>query len=195
MVRAPGIRVIVLLTGCFLLFFGCGRNKKQESQVAVRGWNILSDNEPNAKRAIDVATSDYNINHIEISHHLVHQLKDVRPIGRAELVNRLAAYAHEKGREKVFVWDQALYDIGYYPETYRRTISGAKGLDLDDPALRRRIRNAYRSMPTLHPGVDGIVLTALDAPRRIADQRSIALPSPTRKVAAVVDSLATIFID
>ncbi len=195
MVRAPGIRVIVLLTGCFLLFFGCGRNKKQESQVAVRGWNILSDNEPNAKRAIDVATSDYNINHIEFSHHLVHQLKDVRPIGRAELVNRLAAYAHEKGIQEVFVWDQALYDIGYYPETYRRTIDGEERLDLDDPALWRWIRNDYRSMLTLIPEVDGIVLNFLDAPGRIADQHSMALPSPTLKVAAVVDSLAKIFID
>src|SRR5690606_40202644 len=95
MVRAPGIRVFILLTGCFLLSFGCGRNKKYESQVAVRGWNILSNNEPNARRVIDVATSDYDINHIEFSHQLVNQLKDVRPAGRAELVNRSEEHTSE----------------------------------------------------------------------------------------------------
>ena len=195
MVRAPGIRVIVLLTGCFLLFFGCGRNKKHESQVAVRGWNILSDNEPNARRVIDVATSDYDINHIEFSHQLVSQLKDIRPSGRAERVNRLAAYAHQKGIPEVFVWDQALYDVGYYPETFRKTVDGQQRLDLDNVNLWRWIRNDYRSMLTLIPEVDGIVLNFLDAPGRIGDQYSLRFPDRATKVAAVIDSLAQIFID
>jgi hypothetical protein len=195
MVRAPGIRVIVLLTGCLLLFFGCGRNKKQESQVAVRGWNILSDNETNARRVIDVATTDYDINHIEFSHQLVNQLKDIRPIGRAELVNRLAAYAHEKGIPEVFVWDQALYDVGYYPEAFRRKVDGQERLDLDNDDLWRWIRSDYRSMLTLIPEVDGIVLNFLDAPGRIADQYSMRLPDGVTKVAAVIDTLARIFID
>jgi hypothetical protein len=195
MVRAPGIRVIVLLTGCFLLFFGCGRNKKQESQVAVRGWNILSDSEPNARRVIDVATTDYDINHIEFSHQLVNQLKDVRPAGRAELVNRLTAYAHEKGIKEVFVWDQALYDVGYYPEAFRRTVEGKERLDLDDPDLWRWIRADYRSMLMLVPEIDGIVLNFLDAPGKIAEQFSARLPDGPSKVAAVIDSLARIFID
>jgi hypothetical protein len=144
---------------------------------------------------IDVATSDYDINHIEFSHQLVNQLKDVRPAGRAELVNRLATYAHEKGIPDVFVWDQALYDVGYYPEEFRRVVDGKERLDLDNPGLWRWIRIDYRSMLTLIPEVDGIVLNFLDAPGVITDQYSLLLPDGATKVAAVVDSLASIFID
>lgn len=187
--------MLIFLAGSFLLFTGCGRDKKYESQVPVRGWNILSDNEPNARRVIDVAASGYNINRIEFSHQLVNQLKDVRPAGKAELVNRLAAYAHEKGIQDVFVWDQALYDVGYYPVEFRRMVDGQERLDLDNAAFWRWLRNDYKGMLGLIPEVDGIVLNFMDSPGRITDQHSSRLPDGAMKLAAVVDSLATIFID
>lgn len=65
-----------------LLIFGC--NDSDDSQVKttptsleVRGWNILSDDISKGRLALDKA-EEYGINHLQLSHQLVMDLKDVR---------------------------------------------------------------------------------------------------------------------
>lgn len=186
---------LLLLSGCVLLWAGCGGKKENPNKAQVRGWNISSDNEAGAMRVIDVAATRYDINHLEFSRQLVHNLKDVRPAGRAEMINRLAAYAHKKGIREVCVWDHAMYDIGYYPAQFKVQVEGKERLDLDNPDFWRWLRNDYTGMLALVPEVDGVVLDILNGEGQPMDQHSARLKTEGEKLAAVIDSLAEIIID
>lgn len=76
----------------------------------VRGWTILSDREPDALAVIEAARR-YDINHLELSHEIVHDLKEVRDENKRGLTNRLTDAAHAAGIQEVVVWDHALYDL------------------------------------------------------------------------------------
>ena len=195
MLLACKLSVFVLLSACGLLLGACGGDKEYENKPPIRGWNISSDNVDDAMRVIDVASGQYDINHLQFSHQLVHNLKDVRPTGKAELVNRLASYAHGKGIQEVCVWDHALYDIGYYPDEFKVKVDGKQRLDLDNPYFWSWLRNDYSGMLALIPEVDGVVLTILGTDSQPMDQHSVLLASDGEKLAAVVDSLAALIID
>lgn len=195
MLRACNSAAFFLIAVCVLFIPGCGGEVEYENKAPLRGWNISSDNEAGAMRVIEVAASEYDINHLEFSHQLVHNLKDVRPTGKAELVNRLAAYAHAKGIQEVCVWDHALYDLGYYPDEFKIQVNGRQQLDLDNPYFWSWLRSDYNGMLGLIPHVDGVVLTFTDTGAIASDQYSTQLKSDADKLAAVVDSLAKIIID
>ena len=59
-----------------------------DAKTPVRGWTILSNSEPDAM-AVIAAAKAYNINHLELSHHIVHDLREIRDAKRQALVNRL----------------------------------------------------------------------------------------------------------
>ena len=63
----------------------------------VRGWTILSDSEPDAM-AVIAAADEYGINHLQISHEIVHDLNELRDEGKRGLSNRLTRAAHEASR-------------------------------------------------------------------------------------------------
>ena len=54
----------------------------------VRGWTILSDNDKAAESIIERAP-DYGINHLQLSHRIVHDLREIKEEGRQAQVNRL----------------------------------------------------------------------------------------------------------
>lgn len=195
MLRGCKMYVFALLSVLILLLTGCGGEKEYKNKPPIRGWNISSDNVENAMRVIDVGSGQYDINHLQFSHQLVNNLKDVRPAGKAELVNRLASYAHGKGIKEVCVWDHALYDIGYYPDEFKVDVDGKQRLDLDNPHFWTWLRNDYSGMLALIPEVDGVVLTILGTDSQPTDQYSAVLANNGEKLAAVVDSLAAIIID
>lgn len=186
-----GVQLLVL---CFLLT-GCSDGREEEQRIEIRGWNILSDDEVSAMRVIDIAATRYNINHLEFSHHIVHELKDIRPVGRAELVNRLTAYAHQKGISEVAVWDHALYDTGYYPDEFKVYADGTQRIDLDNPQFWEWVKDDYRGMLALIPDVDAVVLTVNESGARPQEQYSRILQTEADRLIAVVDSLAHLFID
>ena len=76
----------------------------------VRGWTILSKSESDA-RAVIAAAPAYGINHLELSHEIVHDLREIRDPSRQSLVSRLAEAAHRAGIQEVVLGDHALYDL------------------------------------------------------------------------------------
>ena len=69
--------------------------------VEIRGWNILSDNIEIAEETIYYA-KNYNINHLQLSHHLIHNLKEVSDKSKLKTIKHLTTLAHNVGIEKVF---------------------------------------------------------------------------------------------
>src|SRR3712207_3804198 len=84
----------------------------------VRGWTILSDSDAGAD-AVIAASRAYRINHLQISHEIVHDLREVRDPAKRAQTNRLTDAAHAAGITEVAVWDHALYDLSYYPSEFR----------------------------------------------------------------------------
>ena len=116
--------------------------------VPVCGWTIPSNSEPDALAVIGAARA-YDINHLELSHHLVHDLREMREEKRQALVNRLVDAAHEAGIRQVLLWDHALYDLNYYPAEFRTGPGGT--IDLDNPKFWEWFKADYRALLDLSP--------------------------------------------
>jgi len=157
----------------------------------VRGWTILSDSDTDALTVI-AAAADYDINHLQLSHEIVHNLNELRDEEKRALTNRLTRAAHEAGIEEVVLWDHALYDLDYYPERFRTGPQGT--IDLDNPQFWEWLKADYRSMLDLAPDIDGIVLTFIETGARVERQYSRRLQSPEEKLAAVVNAVADVVI-
>jgi len=172
-----------------------GRTLENLRANSVRGWNILSDNKENGLRVIDVAAKDYNINHLQLSHHIVHDLKDIRKDEKRDLVNLLTKQAHEKGISEVCIWDHALYGMNYYPDQFKVDVNGKKRINLDDPEFWRWLKNDYRGMLDRVPEIDAIMLTFIETGANVEDQFSRVLKTEGEKLAALVDTLADLLIN
>src|SRR5690625_3264505 len=89
----------------FFLFLAACTTKFQPRPLdltePVRGWMILSDNEEEGLYVIENAAR-YNINHLQISHHVIHSLRHVREEDRRNLANRLTDAAHSAESVKLF---------------------------------------------------------------------------------------------
>ncbi len=181
---AVSICLIVITAAC---------SPKEEPLFEVRGWNILSDHFENGCEVIN-ASPFYEINHLELSHHLIMDLRHVRTDWRRETTERLIDSAHHAGIRDVFVWDRAFYPLDYYPEKFLIDTDKGPRLNLDDPEFWQWFRKDYREMFALLPNVDGIVFTFIETGSRIQEQYSATL-SDYEKMAMVVDTVASIVID
>jgi hypothetical protein len=157
----------------------------------VRGWTILSDSLPEDLATI-AAASRYGINHLELSHEIIMDLKEVRDARKQRLAATLADAAHKAGVREVVVWDHALYDLDYYPKRFRTGPNGT--LDLDDPAFWAWLRQDYRDMLDRLPQADGLVLTFIETGARAERQHSVKLKTPQEKLAAVVNAVADVVV-
>ncbi len=157
----------------------------------VRGWTILSNSEPDAM-AVIAAAKRYDINHLELSHEIVMDLRDIRDAKRQALVNRLVDAAHKGGIRQVLLWDHALYDLNYYPAEFRTGPGGT--LDLDNPKFWDWFKADYRALLDLSPRADGVVLTFIETGARVERQHSTRLVTPQDKLAAVVNAVADVVI-
>lgn len=158
----------------------------------VRGWNILSNHEELGRKVIERA-SDYKINHLQLSHELIHDLRHVKQPERAALANRLTAYAHEEGIENVYLWDRSLYFLEYYPEEFRTGPDGT--IDLDNPEFWDWIKEDYRTMLDLVPDIDGLILTFIETGARVEEQHSDIHQTAGEKLAYLVEQVASVVID
>jgi hypothetical protein len=183
----------------FTLAAGCAGNRAPAAFRAgplrpdqpVRGWTILSDSEPDDQATIAAAPA-YGINHLQLSHEIVHDLNEVRDEAKRGLANRLTAAAHGAGIQEVVVWDHALYELDYYPQRFRTGPGGT--IDLDDPEFWEWFKRDYREMLDLVPEIDGIVLTFIETGARAENQHSRRWPTPQEKLAAVVNAVADVVI-
>ena len=162
-----------------------------DARTPVRGWTILSNSEPDAM-AVIAAAKAYNINHLELSHEIVMDLREIRDAKRQALVNRLVDAAHQSGITQVLLWDHALYDLNYYPAEFRTGPGGT--IDLDNPKFWAWFKADYRALLDLAPRADGVVLTFIETGARAERQHSTKLRTAQDKLAAVVNAAADIVI-
>lgn len=155
----------------------------------VRGWTILSDSDKGADEVLAAAPS-YDVNHLQISHHIVHDLREVREEKKRVQANRITAAAHRAGIDEVAIWDHALYRLDYYPAEFRTGPGGT--IDLDNPAFWEWFKNDYRQMLDLVPDVDAVVLTFIETGARVERQHSTRLLTEEAKLAYLVDQVADV---
>jgi len=161
------------------------------SDQPIRGWTILSDVETEAQVVI-AAAARYQINHLQLSHLLVNDLREIREPGRRAKVQRLVDAAHTAGIQEVVLWDHALYDLDYYPAGFRTGPNGT--IDLDNRAFWDWLRQDYRALLDLAPGIDGLVLTFIETGARAERQQSTTLTTSQDKLAAVVNAVADVVV-
>jgi len=178
----------IRLTLCLLIASITSLSYGQDLQK-IRGWNILSDSYADDIETINTAKA-YNINHLQLSHRLVMDLREIRDPERNNLVNELISKAHDAGIKEVVVWDHALYDLNYYPGQFKTGPGGT--INLDNQAFWEWFKKDYRDMLTLVPGVDGLVLTFIETGARAENQYSVKLKTGPEKLAAVVDAIGDV---
>ncbi|MCY1720398.1 hypothetical protein OU798_08595 [Prolixibacteraceae bacterium Z1-6] len=182
----------ILIILCFALFFvACKPGKQDAEKMQIRGWNILTDHTPTAFKTLK-ASADYHVNHLQLSHNICHNLKDVKHQWNRNIVNRLTEEAHEMGIQEVVVWDHALYNLDYYPDRFK--INDTTRINLDDPKFWKWFKKDYRKMLDKVPEIDGIVLTFIETGARVENQYSEVLKTPEEKLAALVDSVASVVV-
>jgi hypothetical protein len=157
----------------------------------IRGWNILSNSVADAEVVIARAR-DYGINHLQLSHQLVSQLKQMRTPERRAVVAGLVQKAHAAGISEVVLWDHALYSLSNYPDQFRTGPN--KTLDLDNPKFWAWFKQDYREMLDLVPGINGLVLTFIETGARAERQQSEKLTTPAQKLAAVINAVADVVV-
>ncbi|MFI6297393.1 hypothetical protein ACIBEJ_37770 [Nonomuraea sp. NPDC050790] len=165
---------------------------RAESPQDVRGWTILSDDDAGAD-AVIAAAPRYDINHLQLSHDIVHDLREVREEPRRVQANRLTAAAHAAGVDEVAIWDHSLYSLTYYPERFRTGPNGT--IDLDDPAFWAWFKQDYREMLDLVPDIDSVVLTFIETGARIERQHSTRLTTDSQKQAHLIDQVADVIVE
>ncbi|MET7711833.1 hypothetical protein [Streptomyces sp. NPDC005407] len=194
--RATGRRLVTLLAVLCLALAGAvqpvgakGRPDQDHGVSPVRGWTILSDSDKGADEVI-AAAPKYDINHLQISHEIVHDLREVREEKKRVQANRITAAAHRAGIGEVAIWDHALYKLDYYPAEFRTGPEGT--IDLDNPAFWEWFKDDYRQMLDMVPDVDAVVLTFIETGARVERQHSTGLRTEEAKLAYLVDQVADV---
>ncbi|MCC5805318.1 MAG: hypothetical protein JJU00_03215 [Opitutales bacterium] len=157
----------------------------------VRGWTILSDRPADGLRVIKRAPA-YAINHLQLSHHIVHDLRHLREERRLALVKELTSAAHAAGIREVVLWDHVLYPLDYYPDRFKTGPEGT--LDLDNAGFWEWLKADYRALLDMVPGIQGIVLTFIETGARVEQQHSKRLTANHEKLAAAVNAVADVVI-
>ena len=157
--------------------------------VDIRGWNILSDNIDIAEETIYHA-KNYNINHLQLSHHLIHNLKEVSDKNKLKKIKHLTTLAHSVGIEKVFIWDHALYKKSYYPSKFFN--KNTDQLNLDNQDFWRWFREDYKNKLEKIKMIDGIVLTFIETGMRIENQYSKLYPTSAQKYKKLIRELNSV---
>lgn len=169
-----------------------GAQKKfvRSNNLTVKGWNILTDNPSETDSVIDAAKR-YDINHLQLSHQLIMDLRQLKDTAKRREINTLVARAHSAHIKEVTLWDHALYDLDYYPDRFKTGPQGT--IDLDNPDFWKWFRQDYRDMMALAPGADGLILTFIETGARAEQQYSKKMGRP-EKLARVINNIADVVI-
>lgn len=172
-----------------LMIFGCQSEPTRAPNI--KGWNLLSYHDTLGIKAIQKAP-EYGINHLQLSHQLIMDLKDVRNQKKLALTRKLIQEAKQTGIPDILVWDHALYRESYYPDRFK---TDKNLINLDDPAFWAWVKSDYRSMLDSLPDITGIVLTFIETGAHVEDQYSKQWDTESEKLAGLVDTLASVIID
>ena len=157
----------------------------------VRGWIILSDDMNAAIQTIKAA-KEYDINQLQLSHEIIHDLREIKNEKVCAQVNELVNLAHSEGINEVLLWDHSLYNIDYYPERFRTGPGGT--IDLDNPEFWEWLKDDYRQMLDRVSEADGLVLTFIETGAYAERQFSKKMKSSEEKLAAVVNAISDVLI-
>jgi hypothetical protein len=186
---------IIHIVFCITLFFSCKDEVKRPlsvSNITLRGWTILTDNPGEIDKVIKGAYN-YDINHLQLSHNIIMDLRQVKKPDKQEQINLIINNAHDAGINEITIWDHALYPLDYYPDVFKTGPDGT--IDLDDPGFWSWFKQDYRDMMALVPKVDGLILTFVETGARCEQQYSKKLKSKAEKLAAVIDGVASVVCD
>ena len=173
--------LIIIITAFFL--------HSQSKSIEIRGWNILSDNIAIAEQNIKSARN-YDINHLQLSHHLIHNLKEISDTTKLEKINHLIRLAHEQGIENVLIWDHALYEKDYYPKKF--FTEDEDKLNLDNEEFWDWLKKDYYDHIKRIDAVDGLVLTFIETGLRIENQFSKLYPTAALKYKKLINELNSV---
>jgi hypothetical protein len=182
---------IIILAG---ISFSCkkdGQKQPETGHISVRGWSVLSDLPEQFEKTIQQARY-YKINHLQLSHDLIMDLRQVKNPDEQRKISRLIDKAHQAGIEEVTVWDHALYPLDYYPDRFKTGPDST--IDLDNPDFWIWFKQDYRDMMNLIPNVDGLILTFVETGARAERQYSEQLSTKAEKLAVVINHVADIVI-
>ena len=157
----------------------------------VRGWNVLTDSVPDGLKTISAARR-YDINHLQISHDVIHDLRHVRDPRRLQIARTYVDAARAAGIDEVTFWDHSLYSLSYYPDEFKTGPGGT--IDLDNPAFWAWFKDDYRDMLRTAPNIDGLILTFVETGARVEQQHSDVLETPEEKLAYLVDQIADVVV-
>lgn len=192
------MKVKTLFLWCLLLLFVVDSSAQPNApeplreDQEIRGWNILSDEVEGGIKTIERAT-DYGINHLQISHETIMDLRHVREEHRLGVADRLTVAAHEAGIQEVAFWDHALYPLDYYPDRFKTGPSGT--IDLDNPEFWEWLKDDYREMLEIAPDIQALILTFIETGARVEEQHSEELGTDAEKLAAVVNAVADVVVE
>ena len=159
--------------------------------LLVKGWSILTDDSASIDAVINRA-DEFEINHLQLSHHIIMDLRQVKEPEKEKQINHLLEKAHQSGIGELVVWDHALYPLDYYPEEFKTGPEGT--IDLDNPVFWTWFKQDYRDMIALIPQVDGLILTFIETGARAERQYSRSLKSEAEKLALVINSVADVVV-
>ncbi len=153
----------------------------------VEGWVILSNDIKSADTLLESAR-DYDIDHIELSHEFIKELRDLRKDYKRKAVVEFLDKAKKARISDVFLWDYCLYDKEYYPDKY--FLENGK-LNLDNPEFWKRFQQDYNQLLSL-ADFDGVVLNFIGMGLRVEDQFSSRFKSKEAKLSYLVDKVADV---
>ncbi|NDP21032.1 MAG: hypothetical protein GZ091_08130 [Paludibacter sp.] len=179
-------KLLFLFIGLSLIGQSMSKNRTHDN---IRGWTILSNSYSDAIKVID-ASKNYNINHLQLSHELIMDLREIKNEAKSNVINSLIDRAHSKGIKEVVLWDHSLYELDYYPKKFRTGPDST--LNFDNKAFWEYFKNDYREMMKIVPNADGLVLTFIETGARTENQYSELLKTGPEKLAYLVDAVASV---
>src|SRR5437763_13224904 len=91
--KGASMRWMGVFVACVVLAASVASAAPLPENTPVRGWTILSNSEADDLATI-AAAQHYNINHIQLSHEIVHNLREISDPKKLALINKLTDAAH-----------------------------------------------------------------------------------------------------
>lgn len=157
----------------------------QAEAVPIRGWQFHHYDANYLSTAIPVA-AQHGINHIQLSHDIVHDIEDLfDDPERVNVVNDAVALCHKHGI-KVFLWTHELNQVDL------SLVEGGK-VDLDRPELWNCLRDKYRRAFQLTPDIDGLILTFHETDVSVYEGQTVrSKKSPAERVTELINVMHNI---
>lgn len=175
MIRHSAVRTAAMIGVAGLTILGgAAMAETFESPFAIRGW-ILLKNDMDHLRAMIRRAPAYGINHVQLSHDVVHHADEVlTDEGRRRDVDELATLAHENGLE-CYVWTHEIRQPDPSMMKDGRVV-------VDPETFWSWIRDRYERFYDACPAVDGLVISFSEGDYRIDSSAEVESSLPVEEM-------------